>query len=363
LKKVLLASVLKPCDDTRIYEKFAVSLSKNYLVEILARASHHPSRTNITYKDILKGDASPFKRIIAWLQCLFYLFKNRPDIVIVHSPELLPVLFVYTLFSKAKTVYDVRENYYFNIKYQQNYKGIKKAILAKTLSYLERLSTSIIDGYILAEKTYDKELSFHKKNYCILENKFAGSFNEIGINLKNKKKCFVFTGTISVEYGIWEALHFVEKLHKIDNEVRLVIVGHVVNKSLKEELHQFLDSKPYIELKEGNPLVPHQQIIDLFSRADFALLPYQPNLSTANCIPTKLYEALALKIPMLIQNNALWEEICVPYQAGIFIDFKNFNPEKIYQQLNESHFYKKNPGKEVLWETEEKKLMKFVSEL
>ena len=137
----------------------------------------------------------------------------------------------------------------------------------------------------------------------------------------------------------------------------------MVSNSLKERLNQFIKARPYIELKAGNPLVPHKQIIDILRQADFALLPYQPNLSTDNCIPTKLYEALALKIPMLIQNNVLWEEVCAPYQAGIFIDFKNFNPKNVYQQLNEFHFYKKNPGKEVLWETEEKKLMNFVSEL
>ena len=358
-----MASVLKPCDDTRIFEKFAISLSQRYTVEILARASQHPIRTNIAYKNILKGKATSFKRIIAWLKCLHQLFKNRPDIVVVHSPELLPILFIFSLFSKAKTVYDVRENYYFNIKYQQNYKGIQQAILANSICFVERISTRFIDGYILAEKSYDQELVFHKKNYCMLENKFAGSINKIEPNTKNKIKHFVFTGTISIEYGIWEALHFVEKLYKIDNEIRLTVAGHIVENPLKAKLYQFIDSRPYIELHEGNPLVPHQQIIDILRQADIVLLPYQPNRSTQNCIPTKLYEALALKIPMLTQNNALWEKVCAPYKAGLFLDFNNFEAKHIYKQLNEYHFYTKNPGKEVLWETEEKKLMKFVSEL
>jgi len=371
----LLASVLKPCNDTRMYEKFGLSLTKKGEMFIFGRASptaqiqsvdkNATISNRIGFYDSLRGEATKAKRIIAWFKFAALCFKIKPDIIVTHCPELLPILAFYRLFSKCKMVYDVRENYYYNILYQNNYKGLFKRVLAGVLRLLEQGSKLYIDAYLLAEQCYNQEFVFHKKKFEIIENKYAEV--EIQHNQSNLKSPsafnFVYTGTISGVNGIWQAIKLIQKMYAVEQKVHLKVIGHIVSNELRKNLQAYLADKPYIELVAGSPLVAHKKIVAAILESDFVMLPYRSNKSTASCIPTKLYECLALRKPMLIQDNLLWQKKCEPYNAAVFIDYEKEKPKNVLGLLKSTKFYTRLPKEEVLWQSEEKKLYDFISEL
>jgi hypothetical protein len=57
------------------------------------------------------------------------------------------------------------------------------------------------------------------------------------------------------------------------------------------------------------------------------LLPYKSNKSTENRIPTKVFECLSLGIPMIANECQIWSEIIKDLNAGLCIDFENYNFE------------------------------------
>jgi hypothetical protein len=95
--------------------------------------------------------------------------------------------------------------------------------------------------------------------------------------------------------------------------------------------------------------------------ADFGLVAHQPNPSTENCIPTKIYEYLGLGLPMLLQSHALWESVVAPYNAGVILDYNNFVPEFIWKHIREGGFYSTTPGPEITWKQESRKLQELLS--
>jgi hypothetical protein len=61
-----------------------------------------------------------------------------------------------------------------------------------------------------------------------------------------------------------------------------------------------------------------------------------------------------------VQDNPVWNKILHQYQAGININFQNPDPHSICQFLEANTFYQQIPIEDVLWLTEEVKLLHYL---
>lgn len=348
-----------------MYEKIGSSLCSEYDVHIIGHQSNDVPEEVIQFHPIFKFSSISNKRKRAGFQFLEKIKIIQPDLLIVHAPELLWFAVYYKLTRGIKLVYDVRENYWRNIVYQSNYKGLKKWILALGVRLTERLAVKFIDAVFLAESCYAEQMPFFKEKATILENKFKNHFGlkskeTSRINLPIKVVC---TGTLSEVYGIERAILWVIKLRALGYDITLTLIGKISTKAFKNKITSYLKDYPFIRLFGNGELIPHHQILKELVEADVSILPYRPNKSTEDCIPTKLYEGIALKTPMLVQNNQLWEELCKPYRAAVFTDFQLDNAEVDLKKIIETRFYPQEIGKEVMWEKEEGKLLKKIESL
>ena len=120
----------------------------------------------------------------------------------------------------------------------------------------------------------------------------------------------------------------------------------------------------------GQNAVPYMQIVNYTKKSDILLLPYLPNKSTQDCIPTKFYEAIALRKVMFIQKNKYWQELLKDYDVGVFIDFEQHKRmdkrhfERLVNSLRITDFYTQEIPKEFyLWEKEGKKMLNILLDL
>ncbi|MTI19409.1 glycosyltransferase, partial [Fulvivirga sp. RKSG066] len=93
-----------------------------------------------------------------------------------------------------------------------------------------------------------------------------------------------------------------KKLHEIDSQITLKIIGFCSIPSTLKTIKQEVEKYHFISLAGGDNLVPHQDILKAIVNADFGIIHYPHNYSTMNSTPTKLYEYLGLKLPILIQD-------------------------------------------------------------
>ncbi|TDN40341.1 glycosyltransferase [Hymenobacter sp. UV11] len=371
---VLLASVLKPVDDTRMLGKFArtlAGLGVRVAVAGQASAAAWPG-AGITLHPIFSGARLSLGRLLAQARYWRLLRHLRPDLVIVHAPELLPLTLLWRALGGGRQfMYDIRENYALNVGTQQVYRGLTKRTLAAGLRWVEGAAARRAAAVLLAEASYADELPFLHSlppgRVLLLENKYQPASGESlppsarPMPAATEPLRLLFSGTISALNGVWEAIALTRALRAAwPGEATLTIIGFCQQPDLLRELQATAAAdSAWLTLEGGAALVPHARIVAAMGRSHLGLLPYRPHPSTARCRPTKLFEYLAHGLPVLVPDNPLWSSVVQAHGAGLVVDFAEPGraAAAVAATLPTAQFYPAGvPAGPVLWAGEGKKL-------
>jgi glycosyltransferase involved in cell wall biosynthesis len=363
-QRIVLASILKPVDDTRMFEKMARALSKveDYEIYVIG----YPSKAKINQQEnITQLSLKPFKRLslsrmLAPWHVLQKVYKVKPKVLIVNTHELLIVSIVNRIFFGTQIIYDIRENYWRNILNTSAFPAGLRYLIAGWVRLKEKLTAPLFHSFFLAEKTYKDELTFVAGKQIVLENKtllpdgFMRTTTTQKINL-------LFSGTLAESTGVFEAIELTKKLHQLDARIELKIVGYCAVDSTLERIKKSISDYSFITLEGGHELVSHSKIFEAIASADFGIIAYPPSTHIENRIPTKLYEYLACKLPIILQDYKPWVEICAPHKAALVINFKSYNPWEVLKEMSTA-FYISEPT-EVTWTSEEPKLLNHIDKI
>lgn len=373
MHKAAFVAVLKPADDIRLFQKIAKTFWENgFEVFSFGSQSILESKnigSHIHFYPIFTFSRNSFRRLWAGFLILKYLWKIKPQILVCGAIELLPFCVLYKFFQKLfgrklHLIYDVQENYFLNILHTQTYETwrVFRKILAYSIRFAERLCATQVDTFFLAENCYQLELSFVKKRCLVLENKV------LKINFQEKiisNPIFLLSGTIAPEYGLWEAIDFVERIHFLVPQSVLKIVGRCSRKEILNKLTSLQETKSFLQLEISEKALDYEILQKNFAESTFWLMPYQVNLAYRNRIPTKFYEAMAWQKWIIVQKNPVWEsffkEYAYPYV--IWIDFRKLQTwQEVFDfsKFQQKTFYY-NP--QIFWDSEKEKLQDFIQKL
>ncbi|MDI1323430.1 MAG: hypothetical protein PSV36_11820 [Algoriphagus sp.] len=363
---ILLASSLKPVKDVRAWEKLGRSLreTNTYSLNIIGFSGKMLEQEDgVNFYSSNSSFHSKWKRVISQLRFIRLLIQIRPKVLICCTYEYLPVSALFKKLLNFKLVYDVQENYVDNLDLNPNLTAKAKERTTRIIQNLE--SVSGIDLYLFAEKCYAKEMP-EKKPFLVLENKYSGPIKPtkpFRFEQRNGYK-FIITGTITPSFGILEAVLWFKSVLKEFPESSLEIIGHLTLSDFGTKLSQACDNVPEIELSISEIPVPHQRMIEAMTRADFALLPYQNLQAIKDKMPTKLFEAAALGVPVLITSNEKWENFLKPFSGGFSIDF--FNAEVAGIQFRKAlvqEYFTAQPGDSIHWDSQKSDFLKAIEGL
>ncbi|EFK94989.1 lps biosynthesis rfbu related protein [sediment metagenome] len=363
--EIVIASVLKPLKDPRLYYRFAFSLreTNKYLINIIGFSTKKETdEKNIKFHSLFWKKRNDPSRLIVGFRFIKTLFKVKPKLVIITTFELLPAaVFAKWLFGYA-LIYDRRENYILNLDQNKTLRGWKKELSKGLVKSIESCSNLFIDHHFFAEKIYQKE--FPKiKNHTLLQNKYFG-IEQIIKPVKldpNKNLRFLISGTLTEVYGIMEGVTWFKSILTDYPNAILTVLGHCPILEFGEKLKESIGDQKSINLRISDSPLSYADILSAYQGSDIVLLPYHQIPSISPKIPSKLYESIALGKPCLFQNNSLWNSICSEYPAGIGIDFndiKNANANLV--EFFETSFFEKNPGEEVLWKSDEVRFLEII---
>ena len=373
-KKIItvIASVLKPVDDTRMYEKLALSLQQTnrYDVNIIGFATKKPPiQQKISFFPAFRFRSTSPKRIFASLVFIKLLMSIKPALLIICTYELLPIAILYKLFSReCKLVYDVQENYALNLRTNRG-EGFLVNLFAKIIRLIEKLSQSYTELSLLAEEGYFKEMPYLRHSLVLL-NKYQPGLDEknhpkkIGFEPHSNGGSIkiLYCGTISEVYGIYQSLDLIRSLKSKIPGLEARIIGHVTNDNLLKKLvAKYFEE--YIQWDVALFPVPHQDILDAIQQADFGLVAHQPVESIQNCFPTRIYEFMAFGLPFILQDHSLWTDYASPWDCCIITDFNNFDIDDIVHQMKTRRFYSKGIPEDVYWNKEGKLLIASIDKL
>jgi hypothetical protein len=366
--QIVIASVLKPLKDPRLYYRFAISMreTNKYLINIIGFSiKKETDEKNIKFHSVFWKNRNHPSRAIVSLRLIKKLFTVKPKLVIITTFELLPLTVIGKWLLGYTLVYDIRENYILNLDQNKTLKGWKKDLSKVLVRLIESCSNPFIDHYFFAEKVYQKE--FPKiKNFTVLQNKYFGHLQDTKpVKLEGKRELrFLISGTLTEVYGIVEGIKWFQTILTHFPQASLTILGHTPMKEYGEKLLRISTDQKSIHLQISENPLPYSDILMAYQEVDIVLLPYHQIPSISQKIPSKLYESIALGIPCLFQNNPIWDSVCAEYPAGNGIDFLDLeNAKSNFDKFLPTIFFENKPGEEVLWKSDEALFLTIIQQL
>jgi glycosyltransferase involved in cell wall biosynthesis len=337
-RTIVLASVLKPVNDTRMYEKLGTSLAARLeaAVHIIGFPETVPHQTNpgITFHPL---GSKAFHRLsvarfIAPGKILLKVIRLKPSYLVITTHELLWVALICKIWVGCRIIYDVQENYFSNILFTRVFPPGIRQLLATYVRTKEWITAPFIHCFLLAEKGYSDELRFAKP-YLIIENKLPRKLaDRFGIKQNPIKTKLIFSGTIAPTTGIFEAIELARKLHVLEPEITLTVIGHCPAYSFLKKLKAYVSEYAFIRLIVSAHPIAHEKVLDELSHSSAGIIIYPPNPSTQSSLPTKLYEYLAIRLPVLIRHNDASHDLVTSFQAGIVLT-ANPDPVELLEKL------------------------------
>jgi glycosyltransferase involved in cell wall biosynthesis len=363
-RTIVIASILKPVDDTRMYGKIAQTLSAlpHTTVHVIGFPSAHQQDGSIIRHPLKKFGRISLARIKSRFTVLKICLTLRPDIFITTTHELLGVGLLLKILTRCRLVYDIQENYYRNILYTTTFPLLLRPLIALAVRLKEVVTSIFVDHFFLAERGYENELRFLPSRKTILENKIKRPDHDIVRKPVSEEETIqlLFSGTLAEITGVFTAIELAIKLHDHDARIRLHIIGYAAQTDVLIRIRNKINPCPFIELTGGDDLVPHDQIIQSIIQSDFGIIAYPPNPATEQSVPTKLYEYLGYRLPILLIDHPEWQAYCARSQAAIVFNPGHINAVAILQQMLSQRFYT-SPVDDVFWNSEEMKLIDAIS--
>lgn len=361
--KIVIASVLKPADDVRAFEKIGMTLAAEghevYLIGMPATTQVTPP--NIHFIELAPFDRLDWQRLAAPFRVFKKVRKVKPEVLIVNTHELLIVAFLNRILFGTKIVYDIQENYYRNIRWTKAFSPFLRTPLALWVRLKEQVLTPFFHGVIVAEKCYQEELPFLLSKAVVIENKSVLPEGFVR-QPSGDKLLLAFTGTLGESTGVYQAIDLADQLYEKRADTELHILGFCAQPEVLADIMNRCSGKKYIKLVAGKMQLGHSRIMDLVSKAHFGVVSYPASPHTAGRIPTKLFEYLSARLPILLQQNPPWMELTTPISAAIVTDFHDPDVEGLLREMGSRAFYT-GAVDGFLWKSEEKKLVKLIKSL
>jgi glycosyltransferase involved in cell wall biosynthesis len=327
MKRVLLLSTVHPPTDPRIVYKIAPLLASNYQVTCVL-----PDlvKSNHTLFDTIR---IPFFNRLVWRMLLGHpvvlwkCLRLRPDIVHIFVPELIPIAVLFHWLG-AQIVYEVQENLYkkFSIKTFNNAKVFKLLF-----AYFDQLARRKFH-LVFTEDAYLHEYDNLKNASCIIRN--FPSIQQANFHQRSQKPDlskpeFLYIGVISMERCIDVLILACSKLkvHFPDFIVHLFGPLRLNQKTL--------ETLPGYNLVRDN-LIFHgytnQQVAFTFaSRCIAGIALLKPAADYPDSYTTKLFEYMALRLPVITSDFPLYRSVVEPSQCGFCIS--PYDDQELFEKM------------------------------
>jgi glycosyltransferase involved in cell wall biosynthesis len=313
--------------DTRIFLKECCSLAKveGYVVNlIVADGKGDEIRDHVHIYDV----GLPNSRTHRLLKSTSMIFKKAvqldSDIYHFHDPELIPAGLKLVKRNK-QVIFDIHENIAEQIKQKSYLSPMFRSLLSRLFSAYEK---RFINKFtlILAENSYAAYFDRFSANYTIVLNMpETDSLDEFVVDNRNSTELF-YIGSITENRGIYLLLDALKIVSKQGVSFKMHFIGPCDDISV--DMNEYGDIKNNIvfhgrlELKEGFRISKNCMI-------GFSILKPIGNYITS--YSTKIFEYMAVKLPVITSNFPLYKNVVEKYHCGLCVN--PLDPKEIAEAI------------------------------
>lgn len=328
VKRVVILTSVHPAFDVRIFHKECKTLvSAGYQVTLIAKHDKPETIDGIRIIPLQK----PKNRLVRmlWLPwvILFLAGRQKADVYHFHDPELIPVGLLLRLFTKGKVIYDVHEDVSKQILSKQYIPKKLRRIFAFVYNLFEKKSSNAFNYIICATDIISNKFKTYNKNSFTVRNYISKSYTEYftGKNYHSQNEFnIVFAGAIYEERAILEAIKALNLLK--DLNVFFVLCGPADQDYYKQLISE--DKSGRIIYKG---VLSYENALQETFNADIGYICDYPLERHMEGLPVKLFEYMAIGIPVVASDFPAWNNIVLGAKCGLTVN--PLDPQEIARAM------------------------------
>lgn len=308
-----------PRFDTRIWVKeISTLVAAGYEVEYcVADGAGNESRDGVLIRDFghIREGGGAWHRIGTMARVALHCRVGRGSWLQFHDGIFLPFALLLALGGR-RVIYDVHEDYprqVLNSRFPVWFKRIWSA----GMSAMERLASSLFDGFVVATPTIANRFPVNKTvcvaNFPRIE-EFASLVHRPSISVSTTP-VGIYIGLLAEVRGLNE---MIDAIGEIDHAfpLRLRLGGRYS----PPDLETAVISRPGWERVDFLGWLNRSQVAVELGNARFGLVLLHPTVNYVDAYPVKLFEYMAAGIPVIASDFPLWREIVESAECGLLVD-------------------------------------------
>ncbi len=316
MRRVLLLSTVHPPNDPRIVYKIAPSLAAFYSVFVALPAAGSNAHTSpATFIRLPKFRRLVFRLLVSYPIMLWKCLRLRPHIVHIFVPELIPIAFLFHWLG-AQIVYEVQENLYKKF-------ALKKYNNEELFQYFFRVFDHLARRYfhcILTDDAYLQE--YHSLAY---PSAVVHNFASLPLldNLPAAPSpppqvpTIVYCGVLSMERSFDTLVASLLLLREQCPDFQVHLFGSVLfSPAEAEALPHYESIRPHLKFYG---YTDQRIALSYAKQATVGLALLKPVGDYPDSYTTKLFEYMALKLPVITSDFPLYREVIDTHQCGVCI--------------------------------------------
>jgi glycosyltransferase involved in cell wall biosynthesis len=311
--KVMHVTTLHSTYDIRIFHKQCRTLAEaGYDVTLIAPGERNAVTDGVQVLVVPRIWNRLLRMTVSSWQAYRLARQQRADIYHFHDPELLP--WMARLAKRATVIYDVHEDLAKSVRT----KGWIPRALRETIARLSRRAEQRYSRrmqLVLAEQSYAQDYNWVPATVVL---NMPRVDDLLAINeLKHAQPTVAYLGTVNASRGTLVTLEALSKLKDEGQDVAFECMGPV-SPAHQAELRSLAAARG-IELNVPG-YTPSVEGWHRVSRCQIGLALLKPLPNFVDSYPTKIFEYMALGLPIVASNLPLYRELVEGNGCGICVD-------------------------------------------
>jgi len=317
-KKIVHITCVHPPFDARIFHKECKTLARNgYEVKLVAQHDKDEIVDGIQILSISKPRNRLERMFFSVIESYRKAVAEKADLYHFHDPELIPAGILLKV-RGYRVIYDAHEDVPTQMRIKNWIHPVFKGIFGSMAAAAEWIGSGVFDGVVAA--TPKIATHFPGKKTVVVQNfpQLAESLENAATPYREREPILAYTGVVSHLRG---AMEMVEALGKIPDgqKVQLQIAGFFSPADLQSRMQNLSGWSRVVFLGwQSRP-----EIAALLGRARIGLVLLHPTKSYLDSYPTKLFEYMAVGIPVITSDFPLWRKIISEAKCGMVVDPKD----------------------------------------
>jgi glycosyltransferase involved in cell wall biosynthesis len=367
--RVCMLTSVHPVWDTRIYHREARSLAQaGYQVTLIATGVNS-QKTSIKNVEVVGLERSKWRlgRTLNWPPSMKEALKTKADIYHFHDPDLLFVGFLLQKYTGRPVIYDCHEPYEAKILDRQWLPKLSRPVVSIIYRVLERQIVNHLSAVIVPN---DRQLLRYPDATLVRNLPRRELVLPEPRQQQPNSRQIIYIGLINEVRGVWNMLKAVNKVSTPDSE--LVLIGRIDTRKLEQKINAYINTHSLEQRVNLMGFIPHESLLKYLASATVGLIPFGDVPSLRIAIPTKLFEYMALGLPVVASDLPPIRPFIEQAECGILVPPSDISDlvaalEYIFTHPAEAWQLGENGRQAVLdhynWEAEEQKLLSLYGEL